>query len=306
MMGTFRVRVLWGFVALLLFTSPGWAITNCFDYVAYRLNETCQERMNRSGKPVFRMGYEEMKTILNELHYGHYNALNMSLIEVENDLKPGDVIIINHDHVAIVNERFLIDHFLQVFGDKMKNNVNSDNIYTPRTLPGPTSNPVSGTLGGLFKDESYEELLKHRKAVRELESLEVWVRPKDANPYKDCPDMRDVSGPVQPPAPEKNGLSGIYQTVHTHVGCTKSNNDCKDGKPYHLRCTFTKRSDGKIQVDLDPPSITLVGELYGTNYKFTYNGYGQGTFHFSPDFSSFTGTFKDNNGHRGTWTGNKL
>lgn len=103
-----------------------------------------------------------------------------------------------------------------------------------------------------------------------------------------------------------SGPFGTYQTLHTHVGCTKPNNACNDGKPYDIRFTITERGDGKVQVDLDPPSITLVGDLNGTDYVFTYNGYGRGEFQFSPDFSSFTGTFEDDNGHKGKWTGNKL
>jgi hypothetical protein len=102
-----------------------------------------------------------------------------------------------------------------------------------------------------------------------------------------------------------SGPFGTYQTLHSHVGCTKPNSACNDGKPYNIRLTIAKRSDGKIQADLDPPSITLVGDLNGLDYVFTYNGYGRGRFQFSPDFSSFTGTFEDDNGHRGTWTGKK-
>jgi hypothetical protein len=103
-----------------------------------------------------------------------------------------------------------------------------------------------------------------------------------------------------------SGPFGTYETLHTHVGCTKPNKDCNDNKPYIIRFTITKRGDGKVQVDLDPPSITLVGDLNGTDYVFTYNGYGRGEFQFTPDFSSFTGTFEDDNGHKGKWTGNKL
>ena len=101
-----------------------------------------------------------------------------------------------------------------------------------------------------------------------------------------------------------SGPSGTYQTLHTHVGCTTPNSDCNNNKPYNISCTFVKMDDGKIKVDTG--NITLVGDLNGTDYKFTYNGYGWGSFQFSPDFSSFTGTFEDKNGHRGTWTGNKL
>jgi len=100
-----------------------------------------------------------------------------------------------------------------------------------------------------------------------------------------------------------SGASGTYQTLHTHIGCTTPNRDCNNNKPYNISCTFVKMDDGKIKVETG--NITLVGDLNGTDYKFTYNGYGWGSFQFSPDFSSFTGTFEDKNGHRGTWTGNK-
>jgi hypothetical protein len=113
----------------------------------------------------------------------------------------------------------------------------------------------------------------------------------------DPPDLTDQL--------EGIGPYGTYKTLHTHVGCTKPNQACNRNQPYAISVAFKQRSDGKIEADLNPPSITLVGDLNGLNYIFKYNGYGWGSFQFSPDFTRFTGTFEDKNGHKGNWTGKK-
>jgi hypothetical protein len=199
-------------MAVFFFTSTGWAITNCFDYVAYRLSPTCQELTDASGKPVHRILYDTMKVRLLQLGYKYYDAAGLSPDVVQKQLKPGTVIIINHSHVAIVNESGGIDHFLQTF----LGNGGMPVDYSPDKLPGKTANP-HGTEGGLFRDETYQELLRHRGSLPAANSVEVWVRGQSALPYKDCPQAVQGGSSANGPCAGRSASLDVSNTKPVKV-----------------------------------------------------------------------------------------
>lgn len=105
-----------------------------------------------------------------------------------------------------------------------------------------------------------------------------------------------------------------WVVAHEHVGCTSPNSYCRR---YENKIEFmSPLNQGPLEaryanVNSQPSwSIVLKGILSGTVYAYQYyfeNGshLGDGTITFSPDFKSFTGTFRDFNGHRGTWYGRR-
>jgi hypothetical protein len=95
-----------------------------------------------------------------------------------------------------------------------------------------------------------------------------------------------------------------WSTVHEHRGCSSPSSVCQryDKDPI----IFSSLAQGYIEASYI--DIVLKGTLSGTKFNFQfYRGssvVGNGSFTFSPDFRSFSGTFEDFNGHRGIWTGN--
>jgi hypothetical protein len=96
-----------------------------------------------------------------------------------------------------------------------------------------------------------------------------------------------------------------YIGTQEHVGC--SNNQPYCVKKYNFPFEFHSFGSGKeITGTFGPGKNTFRGSFTGTVFKFSYNNAsGTGTLNFSPDFKTFTGTFEDRNGHRGTWTGQR-
>lgn len=103
------------------------------------------------------------------------------------------------------------------------------------------------------------------------------------------------------------GLSGpqSYSGDHTHIGCDHIQSFCKNYPNHPVR--FESLCQGKVTGTFGTKGTSFEGTLKGTVLKFTYNAgsQGSGTFNFSPDFKSFTGTFEDSSGHRGTWSGTR-
>lgn len=103
------------------------------------------------------------------------------------------------------------------------------------------------------------------------------------------------------------GLSGpvLFTGDHEHKGCSNPKPFCKKypNHPVH----FDSLRQGRVTGTFGKRGTRFEGTLKGTVLQFTYNAGspGKGTFNFSPDFKSFTGTFEDNSGHRGTWSGER-
>ncbi len=93
-------------------------------------------------------------------------------------------------------------------------------------------------------------------------------------------------------------------TVHTHVGCSDRREFCKE----HFIDVEMNGSVGST-LKIECPGLILQGKLEDLQYDFLMYRegatYGRGRFTFSPNYSSFEGTFEDDYGHRGTWTGSR-
>ena len=81
---------------------------------------------------------------------------------------------------------------------------------------------------------------------------------------------------------------------------------------YSTTCsiTFTTDKTGFTRAAVESFGSQLSGKVTARTYSFTYgviNGRptGRGQFIISTDGKSFTGTFSDNNGHKGIWTGKR-
>ncbi len=82
---------------------------------------------------------------------------------------------------------------------------------------------------------------------------------------------------------------------------------------YSTTCniTFTTDKSGITRASVDSFGSQLTGRITGRTYTYTYgvvNGRstGRGNFTISTDAKSFTGTFSDDKGHKGTWTGRRI
>lgn len=120
-----------------------------------------------------------------------------------------------------------------------------------------------------------------------------------------------VFWPAGDPPPWKKSISqkpmvpAAYLGTHEHYGCDHQESFCKRYNNHPV--TFTSFGPGKVRGTSGTSGTTFEGSFSGTVFQFTYfltNGVtGQGTFNFSPDFRTFNGTFVDENGHRGVWSG---
>ena len=133
-----------------------------------------------------------------------------------------------------------------------------------------------------------------------IENSNTLVKTSESDTYKGSVWTR-VSGPCN--AGNTSGNSYHWSCVHEHVGCTNPSPVCKryDKDPI----LFSGIAQGYMEASYS--DITLKGNLNGVTYKFQYfkagKPLGSGSFVFSSDYKSFSGSFEDVNGHRGIWTG---
>ncbi|MCB0664131.1 MAG: hypothetical protein KDC24_15405, partial [Saprospiraceae bacterium] len=115
-------------------------------------------------------------------------------------------------------------------------------------------------------------------------------------PSSEPPPWRN--SPYQPP---QGPL--LYIGVHEHSGCDRIMPYCK--KYTNHPVYFDHLGPGKVTGKMGTSGRYFEGTLTGTVLRFTYDAGspGRATFNFSPDFKTFTGTFEDNAGHRGIWSG---
>ena len=154
---------------------PAQAIVVCHDYTLYRL----------TGKDPRPKGYPGMQgsdvgALRTHLKKQGYNCFSMSNAaetnpgKVQSLLKPGDVIIFREDHSGYVNQKGLIDHFIQVEGTSTK-----DVKYDADKLPLHPS--LGGKIGGLYRDDTFEQFLK-RPFRKEPRIIQVWRKAKVSLP----------------------------------------------------------------------------------------------------------------------------
>jgi hypothetical protein len=161
-------------------------IENCWDYLLFRMDfcRVAPGTMNKSHRfPNYR--FDKVK------------GSNPALI-------PGDVILVHPswkdsggkitlwdaDHVAYVNPRGKIDHFLQTGPWPGKGT-----IYQPNNLP----DHKTVKIGGQFLDETYQDFVRIHYPKGEGKVL-ILHPPKGTN-VTDCPRniISDISGGVTPP-----------------------------------------------------------------------------------------------------------
>lgn len=109
-------------------------------------------------------------------------------------------------------------------------------------------------------------------------------------------------GGNNPPIQTGKQFDGLWpKTVRKHTDCSYSAT---------ANITFTTDTLGVTRGAVESFGTPLTGKIVGRSYTFEYgivNGKptGRGSFTISADGKSFTGTFSDNAGHRGTWSGSR-
>jgi hypothetical protein len=157
--------------ALLALAMPAQAIVVCHDYTLYRL--TGKDPRPKGSPGMQGSGVKALRDYLKENGYRAFpmtDAAESNPGKVQTLLKPGDVIILREDHSGYVNEKGLIDHFIQVEGTSTK-----DVKYDADDLPPHES--LDGKIGGLYRNETFEQFLDrpYRKSPR---TTEVWRKVK--------------------------------------------------------------------------------------------------------------------------------
>jgi hypothetical protein len=118
-------------IILVSVSLPSHAITWCHDYTVYAITK---KDANRT-KPV------QLRSILkDQLGYKCFKFTNAAHNpKAQSKLRPGDVIIIGDAHSGVVNQKGLINHFIQKFGSsgtayQPLNIFSMDNFYQDWTL----------------------------------------------------------------------------------------------------------------------------------------------------------------------------
>ena len=137
----------------LTLAAPAEAIVVCHDYVLYRLTGHDPRPVGSTGKQG-----SDVKALRDYLRDHGYRAFSISNAaetnpeKVQTLLKSGDVIILRDDHSGYVNQKGLIDHFIQVEGTSR-----TDVKYDADGLPPHES--LDGKAGGLYRDNTFEQFV---------------------------------------------------------------------------------------------------------------------------------------------------
>jgi hypothetical protein len=92
---------------LLLMVTPAQSITWCHDYSFYKV----------TGKDANRTSPAALRKRLKELGYRSFPFTTAARDpKAQGKLKSGDIIIFGDDHSGVVNDKGLIDHFIQKYG----------------------------------------------------------------------------------------------------------------------------------------------------------------------------------------------
>jgi hypothetical protein len=94
-------------VLFLILALPVPAIVWCHDYSLWRV----------TGEDAGNTSPAALRSRLGQLHYKKFPFTNAArLPQAQGKLRPGDVVIFGDAHSGVVNDRGLIDHFVQKFG----------------------------------------------------------------------------------------------------------------------------------------------------------------------------------------------
>jgi hypothetical protein len=92
---------------LLLIVTPASGITWCHDYSFYKA----------TGKDANKTSPAQLRKRLKELGFKLFPFTNAAQNpKAQEKLKSGDIIIFGDDHSGVVNDKELIDHFIQKYG----------------------------------------------------------------------------------------------------------------------------------------------------------------------------------------------
>ena len=162
-------------LSLVLLGLPVFAVQVCHDYTIYRL--TCEDPRPVGSKIEQGSSADDVEKVLREMGYMDHNMSNNANdapAGLQAHLKPGDVIIVDRDHSAIVNAEGTIDHWLQ---DPNTVGMKRDADKLPA---GPLTSKLGACSGGLFKNETFEQFWEHR-CPKKPKKVVVW-RPTGRRP----------------------------------------------------------------------------------------------------------------------------
>ena len=156
----------------------------------------------------------------------------------------------------------------------------------------------------------YRRVLRSEKVVTAQNGERPWYYLVYLGPV--IPNTNSyVFWPAGDPPPWKKSISTpatgpvTFIGIHEHYGCDDKQPFCKKYANHSVK--FNSLVTDKVTGTSGTMGTTFEGTFHGTVFQFTYvvsNGTkGKGTFNFSPNFKSFTGTFEDEAGHRGIWSG---
>ncbi len=107
-----------GWVLVVVLALPAPAIVWCHDYTLWRA----------SGEDANNTSPAELRSRLGQMNYKRFPFTNAARMpQAQGKLRPGDVVIFADAHSGVVNDRGLIDHFVQQSGA-------SGTRYTPEEV----------------------------------------------------------------------------------------------------------------------------------------------------------------------------
>jgi hypothetical protein len=209
-----RLSILCGIVLMIAcLVVPVLAITYCFDYVLYRVDGA-----DHDGTYYLTLNAElDKHNYAPAVSYDSSNAPDVQ--RAVNDLQPGDVVFIGTDHVGIVNNGGLIDHYLQA--RDMKDQGKPVDIMSLK------SDPIYRFTGRLNLDDNLPNMLD----AHIQKGLPIYVRHSPG--YTPSPSgimTADISGYTSCPSGQTNCNGNCVDTSSDSQNCGSCGNACAQGE----------------------------------------------------------------------------